>query len=288
MTPQASTEELFCRYRQTGDSRALTEVFDRTAPELLALASHLAGGLVEAEDLVQHTFLVAIEKARRFKAGRELLPWLAGILIREAQKQRRNRSRRVDPERVNLNEAPEGERIALNEELRTAVTGALGEIPAKYQGVLRPFLLEGMTAAEIAKLNSSAAGTVRVQLHRGLDLLRRALPTGIGLGVAGVVMPRGLGNVRLAVEASAIAAPIAATSAVPFLSLATVMTTKTLVLGSTLAGLMLGLTLLQPERSTPEVLELHATAVGEETLTEPAAPTTLAPSRLSLKSEVLA
>jgi len=45
---------------------------------------HLVRDPVEAEDLVQTTFVAAIEGASSFQAERRLEPWLAGILARQA------------------------------------------------------------------------------------------------------------------------------------------------------------------------------------------------------------
>jgi len=53
-------ETRFDRWRRHGDVRALEQVFDGAAPELLKLTLHLAPGASEAEDLVQATFLRAL------------------------------------------------------------------------------------------------------------------------------------------------------------------------------------------------------------------------------------
>src|SRR5262249_37653489 len=66
--PATSLEHLFERYRSQGDLEALASVFDRVAPELLALAAHLVRDPSEAEDLLQSTFVAAIEGARAFDA----------------------------------------------------------------------------------------------------------------------------------------------------------------------------------------------------------------------------
>ena len=72
-------DRLFERFRRTHDPAALAEVFDRCARELLRVAVHLAGDVATAEDLVQGTFLEAIEHAQQFEAGRHVRGWLLGI-----------------------------------------------------------------------------------------------------------------------------------------------------------------------------------------------------------------
>ena len=46
-----SEEQLFERFRNGGKPKHLAEVFDRTAPELLRVALHLAPGPAPADDL---------------------------------------------------------------------------------------------------------------------------------------------------------------------------------------------------------------------------------------------
>ena len=87
-------ESLFERYARRGDVGALEQVFDGAAPELLRIALHLSHDATQAEDLVQATFVRAIENAARFEPGRALLPWLIGILAHEAARARRD-GRRV-------------------------------------------------------------------------------------------------------------------------------------------------------------------------------------------------
>ena len=61
-------QQLFERFRRRGDVAALGDLFDRLAPVLLRVAIHVARDPAAAEDLVQSTFLRAIE-ARTPLAG---------------------------------------------------------------------------------------------------------------------------------------------------------------------------------------------------------------------------
>lgn len=195
---------LFRRFAERGDPDALTRLFDLAGPELLALASHLSPGGIAAEDLVQDCFLAAIRKARRWNPKRPVLPWLAGMLIREAQSQRRRMARGLDGDRLALPQAPSGEREAMGAELRQSVELALAELPPRYREVVAASLMDGEDSAAIAARLARAPGTVRVQLHRGLDLLRRALPPGIGFGLFALPnVPRGMADIRRIVQSEA-------------------------------------------------------------------------------------
>ena len=98
--PASSEDRLFRRYRKTGDPQDLGRVFDLAAPRLLHTALHLTREPSQAEDLLQATFLTAIQKAESYDASRPLLPWLTGILTRHAAKARQLASRSPDPGRL--------------------------------------------------------------------------------------------------------------------------------------------------------------------------------------------
>ncbi len=228
-------DRLFERFRAKGDVAALGEVFDRTSPELLRVAMFLARSPAEAEDLLQATFLTAIERAGRYDGSRSLVPWLLGILVNHAHELRRARGRALDPERLER-PSPAGPHEALEaQELGTELERALLRLPARDRAILEPFLGQGRSPIEIAREHGLAPGTVRMQLHRGLARLRELLPAGLALGTA-VMMTggRGLAAVRASVlrSGSELAPRLAAAGAVaaPSMIVGGILVTKKAVL----------------------------------------------------------
>jgi len=194
-----SLEALFERYRAAGDLEALGTVFDRAAPDLLRLAAHLVGDPVEAEDLLQATFVAAIEGARSFDGARRLEPWLAGILARQAARSWRRRGRALDPRRLGRAvPADPGEQSA-QRELHGLLAQGLEALGPGDRVVLERYAA-GERPHEIARAEGRAPGAVRMQLLRGLERLRRVLPAGLGRagahGLGGVFAPRGLDALR--------------------------------------------------------------------------------------------
>jgi RNA polymerase sigma-70 factor (ECF subfamily) len=55
---------------------------------------------------------------------------------------------------------------------------AIRALPEAYRDTLMLRLVEGMSGAEIAERTGLTAGSVRVNLHRGMQLLRDALGGG--------------------------------------------------------------------------------------------------------------
>jgi RNA polymerase sigma-70 factor (ECF subfamily) len=192
----AKLDRLFRRFRDKGDVKALSRVFDLTSRELLELAAHVTRDASAAEDLLQATFLVAIEHAERYEGGRGLMPWLVGILTREAKLWNRRAARRIEPDRL---EARVGEDPASDveaRELSSAVLEALDKLPALYRDVIVRCLRDGRSASDIARELDRSPGTVRVQIHRGLELLRKSLPAGLVAGGVIALSSRGLAAVR--------------------------------------------------------------------------------------------
>src|SRR5262245_42019661 len=190
----------FDRYRRHGDARALGEVFDELAPRLLSLALHLCPRPADAEDLLQETFVRAMQAAHQFDAARPVEPWLCGLMANAAQNLRRREARRqhtdlgdvAEPAVAGGGPYSQAERRDLVATLRTHIDG----LPAEQRQVLLLQLQHGLSPVEIGEVLAVPAGTIRMRLLRGLRALRRLLPAGLaallGLGVEG----RGLAAVR--------------------------------------------------------------------------------------------
>jgi RNA polymerase sigma-70 factor (ECF subfamily) len=139
----------------------------------------LARGLVRdrqaAEDVVQETWLAALERGPR--EGRPLSSWLARVARNFARKGMRSEARRDAHERL----APQAEgelspsllfeRAALHKELVEAVMG-LGE-PYRSTILLRYF--EDLAPRAIARREGIPVRTVKTRLARALEKLRASL-----------------------------------------------------------------------------------------------------------------
>lgn len=213
----ACEDQLFLAYRRTRRPSDLALVYDLVASELFDVALHLTGSPAEAEDALQETFTIAIERADAWDPKRRLLPWLLGILAHCARATRRRATRAIEPERLPIPASEDPSESAERRELADLLDTSLREIPAPFQSVLILRLRHGLSAPEIAHALRRPPGTVRSQLQRGLETLRRKLPASLA-GVAFASLPttaRGLDAIRAAVVAHATSVqPIAAASLV--------------------------------------------------------------------------
>jgi RNA polymerase sigma-70 factor (ECF subfamily) len=203
--PDDPLDRLFERFARRGDTHALGEVYDALAPKLYRLALHLARDGAEAEDLLQATFVTAIERAAMFTPGQALEPWLSGILANHARNAGRRAARTSTGEVSPVDSAPEPADEASRAELDESLARALEKLPEAYRPALVLRLRHGLSVAEIAEALGTPPGTVRSQLARGTELLRRSLPAGLVGAFAALLAPHaaGLAGVRTAVLAHA-------------------------------------------------------------------------------------
>jgi RNA polymerase sigma-70 factor, ECF subfamily len=123
----------------------------------------------EAEDLVQEVFLAAMRELHALRDERAFGGWLATIA--------RNRAtgwHRRSIETVELEDRGAGATQQDEQEARSALA-AIQSLPDAYRETLMMRLVEGMTGPEIAARTGLTPDSVRVNLHRGMKLLREVL-----------------------------------------------------------------------------------------------------------------
>ncbi|MCI0588547.1 MAG: sigma-70 family RNA polymerase sigma factor [Planctomycetes bacterium] len=154
------------RRAREGDGAAFAALYRRYAPMVHAvlLASGPQG---EADDLLQEVFLSAWRGISRLRDETRVGPWLAAI-ARNGARTALGKRRRLEALPDTLEGGPPAEDGA--EVLRIVRT-----LPEAYRETLAMRLVEGMSGPEIAAASGLTHGSVRVNLHRGMKLLRARL-----------------------------------------------------------------------------------------------------------------
>jgi len=125
-------------------------------------------------DLVHDVFLTAMDRLQALRDDGAFAPWIATIARRRAADWRRRRRDAVPldeslPEMASSERGPEGEY-----DTRAAVA-AIQSLPEAYRETLMLRFVAGLTGPEIAERTGLTHGSVRVNLHRGVEMLRRKL-----------------------------------------------------------------------------------------------------------------
>jgi len=122
----------------------------------------------DVDDLVQDVFVTAYTRIRELREPAAFGGWIAAIARNRATDYLRQSREQVElPDELPGGDAIEAETFAVLEVIRG--------LPEAYRDTLLMRLMEGMSGQEIADRTGLAPGSVRVNLHRGMKLLREKL-----------------------------------------------------------------------------------------------------------------
>jgi RNA polymerase sigma-70 factor, ECF subfamily len=127
----------------------------------------------QADDLAQDVFVEAISKLHMLRMPAAFGGWIAMIARNKATDHHRR-----DRPTAEFDEARAGEHsgVSADKHLNALeVLDVIKRMPSAYREVLIMRLVEGMSGPEIAERTGMTPGSVRVNLHRGMKLLRAAL-----------------------------------------------------------------------------------------------------------------
>lgn len=158
---------------QRGDRQAFGQLHQRYYRLVHGLLlAHLRPA--DAEDLAQDVFLHAMRKLPELREPAAFGGWLTAI----ARNFRLNHFRRGPARVEELTEHNGGRthvRAAAHLQEESEVLQALRRLPEAYRETLMLRLVEGLTGPEIAEQTGLAPASVRVNLCRGMKLLRDEL-----------------------------------------------------------------------------------------------------------------
>lgn len=161
-----------------GTGGAMDALFRRFAPVVHGV---LLGYVqkADADDLTQEVFETAMQRLGDLRETAAFPGWLLGIARHAALDAKRRRVPLTGIE-IDVVDARASHEDRLDAE---RALSAIRGLPEAYRETLLLRLVEGLTGPEIAERTGLTAGSVRVNLHRGMALLRVALKEGMtGVG----------------------------------------------------------------------------------------------------------
>ncbi len=184
MTTQQTIDEtpLLERIAQL-DQTALSELYDRYARVLYAVAFKILGSVEEAEEVVLDVFSQVWRTAARYNSTRGRVDtWLFMLTrsraldrLRALQRLTRAVTVSVDNAMMESLSLCNPEEDLLISERRAQVLAALAQLPQEQRQVLELAYYKGMTHVEIAAHTGKSLGTVKTRIRLGLSKLRDAL-----------------------------------------------------------------------------------------------------------------
>lgn len=156
------------RLAQAGDRVAFGELYLRYFRVVHGIVLNRVP-IAAIEDCVQEVFLAALRDLTRLKLPEAFPGWLCAIARRRAADYHRGTREHAD-----LVEPAVDSSTHAYAEARE-VLRVIRSLPDAYSETLTLRLVEGLSGAEIAKCTGLTPASVRVNLYRGMQMLRQAL-----------------------------------------------------------------------------------------------------------------
>lgn len=153
-----------------GDSGAMSALYRTFAPVVHGLLLSRVSR-ADADDLTQDVFETALRRLHELRESAAFPGWIASVARRAAVDASRRRVARTGLEiEAASPQADHAEWLDAERALR-----AIRALPESYRETLMLRLVEGLNGPEIAERTGLTPGSVRVNLHRGMTMLRAAL-----------------------------------------------------------------------------------------------------------------
>ena len=175
---------------KSGDRDAFAALVDEFSPKLHRLALRMLNDSLEAEDVLQETFLKAFKNIDRFEGRSSIGTWLYRIATNEALM----RLRKVQPDLVDIDEpieAPDGHLITrqirdwcclpetefMSAEAQSKLDQAVAELSPALRSTFVLRDLQGLSTKETAEVLAVSEAAVKTRLLRARLQLRDSLST---------------------------------------------------------------------------------------------------------------
>jgi len=171
--PEISEDASLVAAAQRGDRSAFGVLYQRYARMVHGVLLARVP-IDDVDDLVQDVFLIALKRLATLREPGSFGPWLAAITRNRANDHYR---RYVPQEQLDEDRAagtPGGD-PGTHSVTATEILGIVRTLPEAYRETLILRLVEQMSGPEIAARTGLTAGSVRVNLHRGMLQLRAKL-----------------------------------------------------------------------------------------------------------------
>ncbi len=161
------------------DDRKFQELlYKRFAPKMYGVCKNYAESRDEAMDFLQEGFISVFANLHRYRFEGSLEGWIRRIIVRRAIESIRKKKRYLEV----INDANHPIHTEAEEyEIPNVKVGAekvrelVKTLPEKAALVLKLYVLEGYTHAEISEITGVSIGTSKSQLNRARKLLKEAL-----------------------------------------------------------------------------------------------------------------
>jgi RNA polymerase sigma-70 factor (ECF subfamily) len=164
---------------KAGEAAAFEALYHQHAARLYNLASRMAGGASDAEDLLQDIFLLAYRKVGSYRGESSLGTWLYRLAMNYCVDVLRNRQTRMGQVTDSMDE-PDAPPVAAPGPVLSAVSRidlerAIQALPPACRAAFLLHDVEGFGHQEVADILGVSEGTSKSQVHKARLRIRAHL-----------------------------------------------------------------------------------------------------------------
>lgn len=173
--------DLIARVLSQEDHNAFGELVRRHQSAVRGFLVRMTRGDVHlADDLAQETFLKAWQKLQTYRGGARFSTWLFGIAVNEFRMACRRRKELAWDDVDESSVEPEEPAAARDSHLRLDLTEALKLLNSNERAAVLLCCQNGLSHEEAAQVLDCPPGTVKTNILRGKEKLRRRLSPAYG------------------------------------------------------------------------------------------------------------
>jgi len=167
--------EMLMEAYQAADETAATELVRRVSPALYrSLVAHTRNPDL-AGDLLQDTWIRVHQARHTYRPPAPVMPWLYAIAEHTRLDGYRRRQRRQGREAA-LESAPEPANARTDDVvMRLTLEKLMQSLPQSQREVLVMLKVSGLSVEEIAAIQGSTVGAIKLRAHRAYETLRKLL-----------------------------------------------------------------------------------------------------------------
>ena len=159
--------------------KAQLQLYNQYCDGMFVVAKRFVKDTLEAEDIVQESFIKAFLKLHQYKAEVTFGAWLKRIVINKSidlLKSKRQQMLELDEVHLKVVDSSYEDEWLVDDAITLdEVKNAISELPDKYKYVVMMFLVEGYDHQEIAEVLNITEVASRTQLSRGKAKLKEIL-----------------------------------------------------------------------------------------------------------------
>ncbi len=163
---------------KNNDRKAQMQLYNSYCDGMYIVAQRFVKDSMEAEDIVQESFISAFMKLHQFSGEVTFGAWLKRIVINkciDSLKSRKQQLTELDEVHLKVVENDDDEWLVEDAITLDEVKEIINQLPDKYKYVLMLYLMEGYDHQEISQILKITEVASRTQLSRGRKMLKERL-----------------------------------------------------------------------------------------------------------------